>query len=380
MGVLLKKSNGKFLPDWYGEFIEDGKRRIVNLEIRWAGKPVESLRDEGDEKFEATRMAAKAKLENLQIHWREKGRAQNLTARLIEAKTGRKLEYVKLEELAAKWRSVPRDHTPGKAWQSWCDTVFARLADKLPVSFLHEVTTEMAADCLDSLRSSFTRKTAREAGQLFRSAFGRFLPLGMQNPFEGGISRRDKDDEGDMVHRRPFTVEELSGLFDAARDDAFLYPLVVTAACTGLRRGDVCRLKWGAVDLGAGVVAVKTSKTGANVEIPIFRPLRDVLEVALAEKKEKALYVWPAAAAMARDNPDGLTWRFKKLVASVLPDTKKVEDAVPSDALPVVPVKLADVLDEVCKAVEVQMEEPRRGRVLNTLKLYASGKSVREIE
>lgn len=48
-----------------------------------------------------------------------------------------------------------------------------------------------------------------------------------------------------MVHRRPFTVEELTGLFEAAREDAFLHPLAVAAACTGLRRGDVCRLTWG---------------------------------------------------------------------------------------------------------------------------------------
>ena len=41
-------------------------------------------------------------------------------------------------------------------------------------------------------------------------------------------------------------------------------PLVVTAACTGLRRGDVCRLPWKAVDLRAGTVNVRTAKTGAG--------------------------------------------------------------------------------------------------------------------
>ena len=379
MGVLLKKRSGKFLPDWYGELTEDGKRKIVNLGVRWNGKPVESLMDKGDEVFEATRKEAKAELKKLQIKWREKGRAQNLTARLIEAKTGRKLEYVKLADLPAKWWGLTRDKMPGDAWRAWCDSLFARFAEKVKVQYLHEVTPEMVAAFVSELRAGYARRTSRGAEQLLKSAFARFLPMGTQNPFAEGIVRKGEDADGNMVHRRPFTVEELAGLFEASRDDAFLYPLVVAAACTGLRRGDVCRLTWKAVDLRAGVVAVKTSKTGANVEIPIFKPLRDVLEAALTERRDNAVYVWPSAAAMVRDNPDGLTWRFKKLVASVV-SYDDHEDAVDAGAELVVRVRLKDVLEEVCGAVEGNLKGKRRERVLNSLRLYAAGKSIREIE
>jgi len=380
MGVLLKKRSGKFLPDWYGELVEDGKRKVVNLHVRWKGKPVESLRNKGDVLFEETRKKAREELEKLQIFWREKGRAEHLTARLIEAKTGRKLEYVKLSELAAKWRAVPRTRTPGKAWLSWCDTLFSRLAAECPVTYLHEVTPEMASAHLQSIRAKCSHKTAGEAGQLLRSAFTRFLPLGVQNPFVGGIQRKGEDDDGEMIHRRPFTANELADLFEEAREDAFLYPLVVTAACTGLRRGDVCRLKWSAVDLKNNVVAVKTSKTGATVEIPIFRPLREVLETALAEKKDKAVYVWPVAEALLRGNPDRLTWLFKRLLAKVLPDTKKQEEAQAATEPQVERVRLADVLDEVRSAVEERVNSPQRERIVNSLRLYAAGVSVREIE
>ncbi|OQA32222.1 MAG: Phage integrase family protein [Betaproteobacteria bacterium ADurb.Bin341] len=380
MGVLLKKRSGKFLPDWYGELVEDGKRTIVNLHVRWKGKPVGSLREKGDDLFEATRKKAREELERLQIYWREKGRAEHLTARLIEAKTGRKLEYVKLSELADKWRGVPRTRTPGKGWLSWCDTLFSRLAAECPVTYLHEVTPEMAAMHLQAIRAKCSHKTAGEAAQLLRSAFARFLPLGVQNPFAGGIQRKGEDDDGEMVHRRPFTVNELSDLFEGARDDAFLYPLVVTAACTGLRRGDVCRLKWSAVDLRNNIVAVKTSKTGATVEIPIFKPLREVLETALAEKKDKAVYVWPVAEALLRGNPDRLTWLFKRLLAKVLPDTKNPEEASAATVPNVERVKLADVLDEVRSAVENKVGSPQRERIVNSLRLYAAGVSVREIE
>ena len=379
--TLRRERNGEWRPFWYGEIQVDGVRTVRNLGVKVEGDIPQTLRQTGDAKFERSRRKALGELAKAQDSTKSKGAAQHLVKRLIEEKTGQKVEYVKLLDLGEKWRGVPRERTPGKAWLSWCDTVFARMAAKMPVTYLHEVTQEMAGGYLESLREDYARKTAREAGQLLRSAFARFLPLGMLNPFVGGIARKGEDDEGDTVHRRPFTANELEDLFETARADAFLYPLVVTAACTGMRRGDVCRLKWSAVDLRSGIVAVKTSKTGANVEIPIFKPLREVLEAALADRQGgEAAYVFPSAAAMIADNPDGLTWRFKKLVSAVMPDTLKEEDAAPSDAKAEPLVKLAEVLDEVFAAVEGQMEGPRRGRVLNTLKLYAAGTSVREIE
>jgi len=241
--------------------------------VRWDGKAVESLREKGDPVFESTRTDAKNELKKLQIKWREKGRAENLTARLIEAKTGRKPEYVKLSDIPTRWRKIGRETQPGEPWLKWCDTVFTRFAEAVPCTFLHEVSPEQAATYVASLRKNFSRKTARGVAQLLKSAFARLLPLGTSNPFEGGIVRKNDNSDGDTVHRRPFTAEELAALFEAARPDPFLYPLVVTAACTGLRRGDVCRLRWKDVDLRNNVITVKTSKTGANVEIPIFRPL-----------------------------------------------------------------------------------------------------------
>ena len=377
--TLRRERNGELRPYWYAEVQVDGVRRVKNLGVRWKGTPPSSLREEGDEKFERSRVKALAKLESVQEETKAKGQARHLTERLITAKTGKPVEYVKLEDLAMRWRGLTRERRTSDNWLAWCDSIFVRFAEKIKVRYIHEVTSAMVAEFVDETRRKYARRTSRGAEQLLKSAFARFLPIGMQNPFAEGIVRKSEDDDGDMVHRRPFTAGELSGLFEAARDDAFLYPLVVTAACTGMRRGDVCRLKWSAVDLRAGVVAVKTSKTGANVEIPIFKPLREVLEAALAERRDGVDYVYPAAAAMIDENPDGLTWRFKKLVASVLPEEPS-DEAVLADAVPLDQVRLRDVLAEVCEAVEGELKGVRRERVLNSLRLYAAGKSVREIE
>lgn len=69
--------------------------------------------------------------------------------------------------------------------------------------------------------------------------------------------------------------------------------------CIFLRVRDTAKSDNGAPvkTVPAGVIAVRTSKTGKAVEIPVFKPLREVLETALADKGESP-FVWPEAAYM----------------------------------------------------------------------------------
>jgi len=382
MGLeIRRKADGSLIGHWFGAYKDgNGKRKITPLTEPLPVKHFPgSLRDMGNAIFEASRAAALLELKNHQSDARQKGRADHLTERLIASKTGRAVEYVRLADLPAKWRGLERETTPGDNWLAWCDTIFKRFAEAVPCEYLHEVTPEQAGAYVADLRTRYARRTANGAAHMLKSAFARFMPLGTVAPFGSGITKRGKDTDGDTVHRRPFTAQELTALIEGARADPFLYPLVVCAACTGMRRGDVCRLRWASVDLRAGVVAVKTSKTGAAVEIPIFQTLREVLETALAERVEGAKYVFPEARRMIETNPDGLTWRFKKLVVSIMADPEGVEDATEA-AQDSGRVDLAGILTEVCEAVQAQLDGTRRERTLETLRLYAAGESVRDIE
>jgi integrase len=79
----------------------------------------------------------------------------------------------------------------------------------------------------------------------------RFLPVGAVNPFAEFVGGRSNV-AATVIHRKPFSQDELHALFTAARQDPFMYPLIVTAACTGMRRGDVCALRWSDVGLSGG--------------------------------------------------------------------------------------------------------------------------------
>lgn len=398
---LRRGRDGQLIKHWFGRYTnENGKRVCTPLEAPLEGKPPASLslRDKGDEFFEASREVAKDELKGFKKEAERKGRADHLTEKLIERKTGRVVEYVRLAELPAKWRAVGRVESPTEKHLKWCDSVFNRFIDATPCEFLYQVTPEHINAFLKTVRVDHTRKTERDMAGLLRSAFRQLLPAGLPNPCDGSVRRKKAGAavEGATIGRRPLTDEELVRLYETARPDPMLYGLTVCAACTGMRIGDVCHLRWQSVDLKNGWVRVTTSKTGVAVEIPIFDKLREVLESALANKSDGDVYVFPEAARMAdgekdpsdpkgkrflvKPNHNGIIYRGKALFARAFASSPKktlptkVEDKPAS-------LSLADVFFQVSNAVRNAGFAPvKRDRILDSLTRYAKGQSYRTIE
>lgn len=379
MSVQLKtQADGKTLREcWYGIYRDSaGKRRVVNLNVKWAGSPPESgsLRDAGDAKFERSRERAEQALAAFVEESRHKGRAETLTERLIESKTGRAVEYVKIEDLPERWRALGRDASVSEMYLRGCDAQFRRFAEFMrqqnpKAAHLYEVTPADAAAFIQACQAALAPSTATDARKLLSKAFEKFLPVGTVNPFSTFIRKRSNGDSG-VVHRAPFTPVELARLLVAAQTDPFMHPLIVCAAMTGMRRGDVCNLRWESVDMAGNMITVKTSKTGGKAEIPIFPPLRAVLEASGGKGKG---FVWPEAAAMLAANPDGLTWRFKKIVAASF--TQDGTHLLPS----LTPA--ADVESEGLAAIHEKVRPgARRDRMVEVLTRYCAGQSVRQIE
>ncbi len=262
----------------------------------------------------------------------------------------------------------------------WCDSVFRRFSEAVTCTYLYEVKKEQTSAFLDDLRKNRTSKTIKDMTTLLRSTFNYFMPVGMDNPFCKTIRRKRARTAitGDMVARRPLTIEQLNILYETARPDPFLYPLVVCASCTGMRIGDVCRLRWQSVDMREGWVRVATSKTGVEIEVPMFVRLREVMETALANRTDST-YVWPEAAEMYEKNLTGITYRGKSLFARAFSAAQ--EKTAKIAAGKVHHVALADVLPQVSDAVKNAGFEPSKcDRILDTITRYARGDSYRKIE
>ncbi|MDA0990965.1 MAG: tyrosine-type recombinase/integrase, partial [Verrucomicrobia bacterium] len=372
---LKRQRNGSLRAHWYGQYREDGKQTEINLNVPWRGTPPASgmWSDAGDTRFETSRKKAEAALASHVEEARHKGRAEHLTERLIESKTGRRVDYTRLAALPDRWRDLGRESPVTERYLKSCDARFRRFVDFMQsrnpsAAYLYEVTPEDAAAFVTDLRKRLARSSAGATIRLLSKAFARFLPVGAGNPFAAFVGSRGNG-KSETIHRKPFTPTELQALLDAASDDDFMLPLITAAACTGMRRGDVCNLKWRDVDFEAGMLAVKTSKTEAAVEIPIFRPLLAVLEECKGNGKK---YVFPAAAHMLKDNPMGLTWRFKKIVARAF-NTDTPEDLPePVRASEIEPEALAVIADRT-------HDETSRDRLAEIFRRYAAGESMQEI-
>jgi len=72
------------------------------------------------------------------------------------------------------------------------------------------------------------------------------------------------------------------------------------ALVTGMRRGELLRLKWEDVDFDQGFIHIRTPKGGKDQTIPLNEPAREVLE---HHPKSDSPFVFPGQAGRQRTSP-----------------------------------------------------------------------------
>ncbi len=255
MGVVLRGSV------WYYDFRSGGKRYQGRCD--GCATKTEAERFVSDRKRLVGRLSqqrsAKALVENFR---------QELTG-------GRK---VSLEEAWGLAEGKPRKKRRSEEWVRYTRGMWghflAFLKERHPeAKLLGDVSRSMAEEWVGSLSS------AGDAGGTIRAKIfavsGVFRALSedaglLRDPF-AGIPRPSARG----VSREVFTPEEVEKILASADPVSRLFAV---ALFTGLREGDVCRLRWSEVDLPGGMVRLVAHKTGTPVAIPIIGRLRTFLD------------------------------------------------------------------------------------------------------
>jgi integrase len=434
---LRVEPNRTLRPLWYGRFKIHGKRLCVQLGVKVQGTPPASLslREMGDTAFERSRAAAQAKLDQIVEEARRKRDAAHLVEKLYEIKTGEAIRSVKLSDLADEWAKIPRRHKPSARYAGQCQSTLRRFTEFVKaqngkVKEIAQITRTLARAFLDAeAERGVTGKTWNDTLKLLRATFKYLLPAGAANPF-GEVPTKDTE----TVFRKPFSPEELKAIVAVAKDDEFIRPIIVTGMCTAMRRGDCCLLEWKDVDLGKGFITVKTSKTGQTVDIPVFPMLHQELSRKAEGRGQKAEggrtkqghpgarqvsekpappgedegrgrgrttegFVFPEQAQMYLENPDGITWRVKKVLASALASTGSTADDTDgrglgkskhptSNAEHRTPNIDGEALPEVSREearrkgleyIASLAEGEKRGRMTTVFNAYMDGKSLKAV-
>ena len=306
--------NGKLRSNWYAKYASGGKRYSINLGVRVAGNPPASLslKEEGDRAFERSRAQAHEKLKQVIEEAQRRNDSAHLAERIYEIKAGERFKSVTLNDLPDEWMKIPRRRKLNERYAYQSRAILKKFSAFVQQNNPHakeiaHVTRQAARDFLDAEAArGMTAKTWNDTLKLLRATFKHLMPAGSINPFSQLVTR-----ETETIFRKPFSPEELKAIVDAAQDDEFVRPILITGICTAMRRGDCCLLKWKDVDLNIRSITVKTAKTGQTVSFPILPMLYEEL----SRRDPSGTYVFPEQAAMYKTNPDGITWRVRKVFA-----------------------------------------------------------------
>lgn len=332
--VIYKGAKGTLRPTWWGRVNYKGKAHEKNLGVQIAGVvPMDdcgnvALSQTGDKAFEQSRKAAQRVLEA----WRKAIRTNpaELQESAYKVHTGVSLAGVPLAKLIEKWQGMKRQYTPSPGRVSFTRSTFdgfAKFAREYAnnrgkrCETLNDVTPEMAAAWFDSIKATFAWGTVKDKMHIMSGAFRRWSTNGQTNPFGDIVLRGNKEagEEKKRTERKALTPEQFARFMDAARENERLYPLVVCAAFTGMRIGDVCCLAVADVDLNKNEIDCVTAKAGVRVRIPILSPeLRDVLRehcAIPADGTKPSTFVFPWAAAQYKRNRTAIVRAVKPYFA-----------------------------------------------------------------
>jgi integrase len=150
------------------------------------------------------------------------------------------------------------------------------------------------------------------------------------NPMKA-VAPPSTDDSHD---RKPFTESEVQALIDSAPSEEWR-GMILAAAFTGLRLGDVARLQWSSIDLQKKMIALipaKTARKKREVMIPIHPDLLAYLEQVTITEDQPCAFVFPELAQLGIGSREGLSQTFVKIMSDAgvsrgKPSKEKAEGA-----------------------------------------------------
>ncbi len=315
---------------WYGKFrLPNSKFEVKNLNVEVKGIRPATLRELGDEVFEASRAVAKSEHDKLLKVITEKRAGVKFAKAQLELATAKKHLSPSLCDLRDQWaadhhiRQVkdgdgnvtaydgPRSESHIKHSRGALAKFARFMGARYPeVKNMAGVTGEQAKAFMDSIDTErLSPRTWNYYLVLLREMFQKHEPDTSACEYLRDTEERD---EG-TTHRKPFSEEQLRAIFEASKTDTFIRPIVVVGLNTPLRLGDCCQLLWRDVDLLNKFLTIKrTSKTKEGVQIPIWPQLyKELKEQQKRHCNEN--YVFPDRAEMYQKNPYGINSRLKQV-------------------------------------------------------------------
>jgi integrase len=169
------------------------------------------------------------------------------------------------------WLETTKPRLKAGTFRSYHDIVEHRLIPHLGDVRLSELRPALVARCYADLRTSGRRDGNGGLSETSIEHTHRCLHSALEHAARTRLVARNVADDvvkpkRGHVEMRTWSAEELT-VFLASTARHRLYPLFVTAATTAMRRGEILGLQWQDVDLDAGRLSVRRSRTSVGYAI-----------------------------------------------------------------------------------------------------------------
>lgn len=300
-------------PSFYARLKPNGITTCQTLKTKVEGRVPQKLSLQGDVVFERCRARAQMEHDELARMAREQCRDEEWLAKLYKAKTGNVVPSVILADMSASWEQVTR--AKAVRYISQVKVVHASfiafLGEFYPkVKEMADVREPMARRFMALIEAEeFAPGTFNKKLDMLRSTFNYLASEAgiVKNPFDC-----IEEQEDSIVNRIPFTEEELELILDVAKRPrhALVYPAILTASQSAMRRADCCLLLKTAINLAENKITVRMAKTKKTIVIPISPKLRDLFD-SLPESDSE--YAFPNCAREFLRSPDSITDRTRSV-------------------------------------------------------------------
>lgn len=304
---------------WVGRYRHEGKEYKKSLGVEIADRDQFEEGVETDA-FQRSKVSAEKKLDKLLADLKSDKSTEQIAHAVFQARTrGRKIKTYHIKDLSSEWKRFKRSKPLSVKYENqcigWIDLFSFFMGKKFPDAVTMDHVGEEHAEAFMEQEEArgIAPKTYNDILKVLRTVTRR-----TGNSIFADIPLKELQ----TINRIPYEPEEIRAILDAAQADDFIYPIIVTALCSAMRLGDCCCLLWSAVDMQAEFLSVKTAKTGATTDIPIFPLLKEVLVGQLGNGSQ---YVFPLQKEQYKKDQTMFTRRLRSVLAKAgFYDTEKV--------------------------------------------------------
>jgi integrase len=240
-------------------------------------------------------------------------RAQKIDGTLPTNKERREAAEAEKNAKADKW-TIDRlweKYKNGRTKNKALSTDDSRYNKYLKPIFENREPKEIVALDVDRLRINLLKKKSPQTVKHILNLLTWIINFGVNNGLCEGISFRMKKPEINNVKTEDLTPDQLSNLLKAIEEDPHPQAgsMMKLALYTGLRRGEMFKLKWEHINYDRNFINIVDPKGGPDQKIPLNDAARELLE---NHPKTKSPYVFPGRSGGQRKNISEAVNEIKK--------------------------------------------------------------------